>query len=399
MGGSDDDGDEDATCSPNPRKRPANSEDEGTAAAILDPVEAESQLGPIDAGELAAVVAAASGNAGLAPWHSGPATNPRSDRQWKNPKTRKGAAVGDAPKKLAPKISPARAQDSALLREASSLAGEWQNLLFGQTPDATMMMMTPPTALVARPVIPDSTQAVPASAAIARAAAAANARTTGAADMVPCDGIARGNFGSVLSYVAVSMRASALELEKIAHTPGREMLTAFSRSKFSQNPDFVIPYRGLIARKLGGDEGYGVFSADCSAVAPIPTRKGKIPRCRGCSERRRNGDKYIQLSHQPTIDMPGASRAPIKSIINDPRRAEQEIRRLRTELKEEKKKNANAEAAEKRAEAAKAKEERRRSAAAERIAAERTAEEERGAAEQSDANDAVPSFADQTFYM
>ena len=110
-------------------------------------------------------------------------------------------------------------------------------------------------------------------------------------DRVDCFGVACGNSGSILSYVATSLRETASELELMASK--RDFGTErFHASDLSENLSMVLPQGGMIAKKLPDGDGFVIRSMDCRGTAVVAQGQ-KVARCKCCAAKSRVGNKHI----------------------------------------------------------------------------------------------------------
>ena len=147
-----------------------------------------------------------------------------------------------------------------------------------------------------------------------------------------CLGIASGNSGSILSYVASSFKNSASQLESMSRKKDFGA-KAFSRSLFAGNTNTTAPHGNMIAKKRPDGAGYGIFAIDCLGTANIIGNNAKVPRCVNCANQDSSGRKFILRQHNPAPAFtPFGKRARIDFIAKQPDQATHEIQRLRKML-------------------------------------------------------------------
>ena len=147
-----------------------------------------------------------------------------------------------------------------------------------------------------------------------------------------CLGIASGNSGSILSYVASSFKNSASQLESMSREKDFGA-KAFSRSLFAGNTNTTAPHGNMIAKKRPDGAGYGIFAIDCLGTAIIIGNNTKVPRCVNCANQDSSGRKFILRQHNPAPAFtPFGKSARIDFIAKQPDQATHEIQRLRKML-------------------------------------------------------------------
>jgi len=149
-----------------------------------------------------------------------------------------------------------------------------------------------------------------------------------------CVGVDSGNFGSMLSYAAVSMKNTAQKLLKwrAEEDGGRKSYLA---STLSKRKDFVLPFRNMILQKQSNGDGYVATAPNCDGVVDNNKRK----RCNPCNELKRCGMRQINSLHQPLFE-PFSKYTKVQYIASNVDQADYEIRRLRKELYEQQKTTA-----------------------------------------------------------
>lgn len=141
-----------------------------------------------------------------------------------------------------------------------------------------------------------------------------------------CVGIASGNSGSILSYLASSFRSSASQLISMSHEKdfGVEQ---FNKSPFSGNANIVAPHGNMITKKMTDGKGYQIFSKNCLGTTTALVKNQRVPRCSSCLTSTGVGNKFINRQHNPVF-VPHGAKTNIGIIANQPNQASHEIQRL-----------------------------------------------------------------------
>lgn len=148
-----------------------------------------------------------------------------------------------------------------------------------------------------------------------------------------CNGIDRGNFGDVLSFVGKALANTANFLLGISEEEdgGRKR---YMESALSKSKSLILPFRRMIVEKLPTNDGYAIFSPNCNNwFAQSTTGKRDRTRCDPCDAMFPSARKQIKLLHQPNPN-PYGPKTRIDYIASNKKQAEMEIRRLREQLKE-----------------------------------------------------------------